>query len=408
MAVTDATVTKEKTPDVVKQTDWHLFFRGSDNIFINDLALRAKRSPTHGAILQSKATYTAGQGFQYLQNDEIIEPDQKLLDYTAEVNSNGDSLHWLFGKVAYDYIYSGNAYIEVVRGKEFTSLFYKDSTKIRVSNDKAYISAFWRDIKNEQTTDKRKPIESVDLWDGNVETKQKRFIIHIKNHVPEYDFYGLPEHLPVLKWADIEYKMVQFNLDMLKNGFFPSVAIDIVGTPPEGMTGQQYVEEIRDKLTDEGNNHKMFIQLVDDVAQATNITEFSSVKDGQMMELSGLAVDNIIAGHRWFPSLAGLAISGSLGSNQQIRNEYNIALKGVIIPQFQKPLERVFNNILKMVGFDVKVEVINVAPVGIEDRIEPKEVMTVNEQRELLGIETLEGQDVIKETQKGGMNGTNN
>jgi hypothetical protein len=202
--------------------------------------------------------------------------------------------------------------------------------------------------------------------------------------------------------------MVQFNLDMLKNGFFPSVAIDIVGTPPEGMTGQQYVEEIRDKLTDEGNNHKMFIQLVDDVAQATNITEFSSVKDGQMMELSGLAVDNIIAGHRWFPSLAGLAISGSLGSNQQIRNEYNIALKGVIIPQFQKPLERVFNNILKMVGFDVKVEVINVAPVGIEDRIEPKEVMTVNEQRELLGIETLEGQDVIKETQKGGMNGTNN
>lgn len=63
MAVSDANVTQEKQTKSEQQTKWYPFFKDSDNCYINDLALRAKRSPTHGAILQSKAVYTAGEDF---------------------------------------------------------------------------------------------------------------------------------------------------------------------------------------------------------------------------------------------------------------------------------------------------------------------------------------------------------
>jgi len=177
---------------------------------------------------------------------------------------------------------------------------------------------------------------------------------------------------------------------MFKNGFFPSAAIDIFGKAPDNMSDQQYVDKIKDSFTDEGNNHKMFIQLLDDPSQATKITEFSTVREGQFEELQRLATQSIISGHRWFASLSGLQTAGQLGSNQQIRNEYNIALKGLVIPQFQKPLLRMFNDLVKIAGFDYELGVMNVAPVGIEDKIEPKEVLTTDEQRALLGYEPLE------------------
>ncbi len=402
MAVSDANVTQEKQTKSEQQTKWYPFFKDSDNCYINDLALRAKRSPTHGAILQSKAVYTAGEDFLYFKDGEaesFDDLDERTRKYLKEVNAERDSLHWVFYKAAYDYITTGNAYIEVNRGKEFTTLFNQDSTKVRVSETDAYITAYWREIKNNaHYSTKDYPTEILPLWDNKLETTQKKFIIHLKNDTPEYDYYGLPENVQVLKWADIEYKIVQFNLDKFKNGFFPSVAMSVFGKAPEGMTDQKYVETIRDKFTDEGNNHKIFVELLDSPDMAAKITEFTSTKQGDFEELQRLATQNIITGHRWFASLSGVQTGGQLGSNQQIRNEYNIALKSLIIPQFQKPLLKMFNEILKIAKIDVELGIMNVAPVGIEDRIEPKEILSINEQRELIGYEPTDNDSTGQDT----------
>ena len=157
MTTVDAKPTVEKQPKSEQTTDWYLFFEDSKNIYINDLALRAKRSPTHGAILQSKAIYTQGQDFLYKVGNEektFDELDQKTQDYLQEINNNRQSLHWLFGKVAYDYIYSGNFYIEVVKSGDFTALFYMDATKVRINDTKAFVSAYWREILDDQNPNK--------------------------------------------------------------------------------------------------------------------------------------------------------------------------------------------------------------------------------------------------------------
>jgi hypothetical protein len=396
----DAKPTEEKQTKNEQTTKWYPFFKDSKNTYINDLALRAKRSPTHGAILQSKATYTGGQGFLFFKDDEPIakkDLDTKFKNYIRSVNRHNDTLHTLFGLGAYDYAYSGNHYIEVVKSDTYTSLFYQDASKVRVNDDTAFISAYWRDIENNPYYNKTDyPVEEVELWNGDINTRQKRFIYHIKNTTPEYDYYGLPEGVNALLWADIEYKIPQFNLDLFKNGFFPSIAMSIIGSnPPEGMTPQEYVEAIRDGFTGEGNNSKMFIQMVESLEQAAQVTEFNTTRDGQFTELQELATKNIISAHRWFPSLAGISTAGALGSNQQIRNEYNIALKSVIIPFYQKPLLGAYENLIRIAGFDYDLDIINVAPVGIEDNIDPKLVLTFNEQRKILGFEADETKEGI-------------
>ena len=145
LALQDVNKTQEKEQKSLKQTDWFPFFKDSDNIYINDLAKRAKRSPTHGAILQSKSIYTAGQGFAYSKEGEEIPEDNldaKFSDYINGVNDKNDTLHSLFGKSAYDLVYSGNVYLEVQKGKEFTSVHYVDASKVRVSKETAFISLF--------------------------------------------------------------------------------------------------------------------------------------------------------------------------------------------------------------------------------------------------------------------------
>lgn len=390
-SISSPNVPKEKTSERAKQdshTKWVNFFTDTDNIFPNDLAKRARRSATHGAVLRSKIIYATGQGFEYFINDEPTELED---DWTNDVDGERTSLHELYQQIQHNYISIGNAYIEVQRSGDSWFLFPHDATKIRLGKDrkKAYISAFWREIQlGEATT--LAPVKEIELWNGKVDTKQKRFLIHLKQTANEYDYYGVPEYVGVLQWADIEYRIPNYNLTRFDNGFFPSALITLKGNPPQGMTAQKFVEKVKDNFTGEGNNDKMFVQLVSDESQTADIFEFSGVKEGEFKELQELATSKIINGHRWFPELAGIQTAGKLSGAKEIRNQYEIALNSLIKPEFQNPVLKCFNTLLKMIGKQYTVEVINVAPVGLAEMIDPTKVLSINEQRALLGYEEQE------------------
>lgn len=399
--------TREETASSVENKDLKFipFFRSSNNVYINDIALRARRSTTHSAILRSKITFTCGQAFSYSTGETDVTPD----DWVNEVNNQRESLRDIFKMAGKDYITFANTYIEVVKSKNFTSLFAIDATKVRLSDDKksALISPFWRDIlnSNEKFDSELRAgrAKTVEMWDGKIDTKQKNFIIHIKQDASEYDTYGIPEHHSIYKWADLEYKTATYNLTRFKNGFMPSTMMTFFGTPPEGTTPTQFIEKVVDKFTDEGNNSKILAQLVDDVTQKPEIFEFSGTKDGEFLDLDRLATENIIKGHRWFPELAGIMVSGKLGGSQELRNQYDLALNTVVKPDFQEPLLNLFNTIAKIAGKPYEIGIINTPPVGISDQIDASKVLDTNEQREILGykpsteVEVKEKEDGISE-----------
>ena len=113
-----ASVTGVQTPNVTREninqrdtrSKWVPFFEGSNNIWVNDLALRKRRSSTNGAVLESKVTYSVGNKLLY-SDGEVIDLNPSQLDYSEGINSNDESLYEVYKMVQSDYIVFGNAYI---------------------------------------------------------------------------------------------------------------------------------------------------------------------------------------------------------------------------------------------------------------------------------------------------------
>ena len=168
-----------------------------------------------------------------------------------------------------------------------------------------------------------------------------------------------------------------------------------------GYTAQEYVDEIVNKFTGEGNNNKVLFQMLDSQEQKSSVQILDNIREGDFEKLHNLAVQNIITAHRFTPSLAGIATAGKLGSTQQVQSEFEIINNTVIRP-YKDKLLRVFNTLIKEAGFDIKLDVHTSSPVSVTSMIQPSEVMTINEQRQLLGLEPIEGKDVLqtKQTQQ--------
>jgi hypothetical protein len=414
--ITTPIVRQEKEPNIDIESKWVPFFQDSDNIYVNDLAKRARRSSTHSSIINQKITFTVGKEFCFYIDNKKVEYDnlpEDFKDWIEEVNPEGDSLRDVFQQMAQSFIITGNCYPHVKKSGNYVAIYNEDATTVRKSKDKktAFLSNFWRDILLDSTPTHQYPINSdLKFFDGK---ESKEYIIHLMRKTLEFNYYGLPDYVGALDWIDIEYRLSKYNIDKFENGFFPSVLIQMFGDVPEGLNAQQYVEKIKNGYTGEANNDKFIVELLDSPEQAAHIKEFERERDGEFMDLSQLATKNIITAHRITQSLAGLETSGKLGSNQQMRNEYDKFMNSVIIPDFQNPLLRCINSIIKRETkwSNIKISVLNVSPVGVSEEIDVNAVLTINEGRDLLGFEMIEdekGQDIINSNSDSNINKNNN
>ena len=392
--ITTPIVRKEKEPNIQIEQKWVPFFQDSDNIYVNDLAKRARRSSTHSSIINQKITFVKGKQFTFHDMDGNVIAYDDLPDdfkeWIAEVNPEGDSLYDVFCDWVQSYVITGNYYPHVKKSGDFVALYSEDATTVRKSKDKktAYLSNFWRDIRLNTTPTHEYPVYEIPFYDG---TMRSNYLIHGMRKYPEFNFYGLPDYVGALDWIDIEYRMSKYNIDKFDNGFFPSVLIQLFGEVPDGLNAQQYVDKIKEKFTGEANNDKFLVELLDSPEQAASIKEFERERDGEFLELSQMAVKAIITAHRITPSLAGLETAGKLGSSQQMREEYDKFMNSVIIPDFQEPLLKCLNKIIEReTNYGIKVGILNVAPVGNSEKVDVNGVITINEARKMLGMEELE------------------
>jgi hypothetical protein len=366
-------------------TDWVLYYGESNNIFPNDLAKKILKSGTNSGIINSKKTLTVGNGLKYTQDGEDYEPNDNENEYLEEINADGLSLEELYEKCALDWIAFGATYIEGVRKDNQVFYFHKDITQIRVGLKKngkqlVYLSPDWEDIKNSRHLSgyQKERMKTIEMYDGT--DTQKNFIIRITRDFPGLSYYGTPDYVAAVisGWVDINYRIGKFNI--------------MFGQEPEGMTAKEYVESIRDNFTGEGKNGKMIFQLLDSPEQAANIQILDRVQQGHFEILDGMADQQLITAHGWYRSLTGLAESGSLGNSQQIRNEFDLAMNMKVTPDYRRPLNRFFNKLLQLAGFDFQVGVRNLTPISLINDLDVNKCLTINEGRRLLGFDEIEGE----------------
>jgi hypothetical protein len=372
-------VTSEPTEDtkLKDSNEWVLLYSNGGkyrNLYLEQLALRMERSPTHAACLNKRYNYFIGQG--------LTTEDEAWLSKMASVNAYGESIQELIEKDIIDTDWSGNSYIEIVKVGSDYQFFHRRAQ-----------SADWTKAERQS---EYKPIfypkfpDYGDVKDPNNPSKKqkhKRAIIHYKSYDPRSVNYGRPHYVSAINDIDIEYRISKYNLDEFDNGFKADMVMTIFKDIKDENEFKEAKEELKSQHTGEGKNGGFIIEAVDSIdGKPAVIQKIDRTTDGQFLAEAERVQRNIIKAHGLTPSLAGVATAGQLGSSQQIISEFEIFQNTQIEPFHASKLRwytKLFNATVGAPREPLKIPIS--PPVSKVNGIDPKLVLEIEEQREEIG-----------------------
>lgn len=394
-----------------------------NNEVLDSLYSISQNSPTVAGIIAQKTAYTIAGGFiaipaannnplpsvRKINSLDVAEEDLLVLNnYLKSVNSQDQAAIDVVEDIALNLWSFGNCFLEVyiVNNKlqlRVLSTYLcrpRKAEKNKLYPTRVGVSEYWQDNYIEGIDVLEYPLyPNFENIDGAL-----RSILHLKFDSPNFYYWGRPDWLAGKIWGELEYRLAKYNQAKFENGFTPSAIISLFGMT-NSEEAQAVVKSMQSCFTSTGNNSKMFIQALRDETYKADVQILNNKDEGEFLALAQLAREQIITAHRWSIALSGQATAGSLGSNQQIRSEFDIVYNTVIRP-VQKLIARSLNSIfskafsLGLEGFDysnrIAVDLAKASPVSFSGDIKPEEVLTVNELREELGKQPLEGLDIIK------------
>ncbi|MAB51186.1 phage portal protein [Marinobacter sp.] len=354
---------------------------GKDNLFPQYLAELKRQSSTHRSVLAQKTTFTTGSGF-FTRNESLAE-------YIDDINADGESLKDVFKKLADDYFTYGNAYLEGVVYEGGINFYHKDAATARVSKNKKTV-CFHPDWTNYKKSPEKKQVIPV-----YPNIASSRFVVHYKDYESTFNFYGLPDYVASLEHIAIDYEIGKFNHTAFKNGFSPS-AIVTVNSDFGEAEAEKFVETAKETLTGSGNNSKiLFLVKNGEDSRGTDVQIISNKEDGDFLDLQKLTDQNIITAHRWQPALSGIVSSGKMNNTgSEIRIAYELAMSTVIKDTTNILLSPIKKVLSKELGLDTEdLQVVYEPPISFLSDLDPKQVLTINEQRMMLNKDLPEIED---------------
>lgn len=397
-------------------------FLSDDNYLISRIDFLSKSSPTLGAILASKSNMIVGGGLNiyeapnqtiikrlkkaFRQNVQDIDDIAQINEYLLNVDAGAD-FQDVLNKIARDYVTYGNAFLQLIRYKEtgaqklvlkHTPVAWARPKIVETGSIKKYIgvSSEFQAGQNEPTDTLDIPVypyfEAVETASGTYE----RSIIHLKDYQPNSYYWGLPDWISTNLYCEIEYRIARFNISQFENGFTPSAIVTMGGATTDPDETSKFVDYFVDSFTNTGNDSKVLFYMLENPDYNIDVNVLNQVKEGQFTELATIAAQQIVTGCNWSPALAGIQTAGQLGSNQQLRTEFS-KLQNMVVSPIQSLFEKqliapVLREAADFSSFSftgLGVELAKVSPISLAGDILPNEVLTVNEQREVLGYEPI-------------------
>lgn len=409
-------VPKEKTrQELEHNSNLYVPFLNDSNNLINQIFDVVQTSPTTRAILQQKQWMMMGDGFFTVPKRSILlqpatnqvsDADNALLDaYLSEINPERETVYDIWEKASADFAAFGNVFIEFTRTRVGGSFVFAQRHvpfaygRIRKMEAGQYQPTHVG-ISQKWDTNSTMPDDLIEypLYPQFEEINgAERSILHVKQNAVGLVYYGLPDWVSALIWGEMEYRTGKYNQSQFENGFSASAIIQFFAGGASEEEAEEILQRAKSALTGTGNNSKILMQVLSDEAARANVQKLSDDSEGRFLELTQLSREMIVTAHRWTMSLAGMGIGGQLGSNQQIRSEYEIVYNAVIKPMQNTLLYKWLNlsiqeaakwGVQVPTGVDLKVKA--GTPVSFLGDITPSEVLTVNEQREVLGYEQIE------------------
>ena len=354
---------------------------GDDNLFPQQLAELKRLSSTHRAILSQKTTFSS-QG--YITEDSLLE------EFIESCNANDESLAEVKAKAIDDLYTFGNAYLEIVKFEGGINIFHVDATSVRLhKNGKdAIIHPDWINYERRKTEGVKIPLYP---HEGN------RCLVHLKDYETTFQHYGLPDYIAGLEHCSIDFEIGKWNNTKFKNNFQPSAIIEITADMGDAEA-EELVALAQDKFTNQGgaeNNGKILFIVKNGDTTPANVTMIKDDQDASFPELQKLTDQNLITAHRWQPSLMGIVSGGKMNSTgSEIRIAYEIVLATVVksvSQKFDKCIAKLFKTYYNYASIDLTAKF--EPPISYLSDVDIKQVLTINEQRAILGFDEVEGGD---------------
>lgn len=338
-----------------KRVEAKEFWRwGADNNMPEALATLSRRSTAHRRILNDKADYISGKGFNY-------DATKPLLGEVVErVNGEGESLRQVLNKLAFDKMLFGNAFLEVVTDEShsFLSLYHHDATHCRVAKDSQHIILHhdWHNFRVAEA--KTLPLYPLfeQQSDGTV-----RSIIHYKDYEPMFLHYGVPQYIAGMNVSAIAYKTDRWNIARLDNSFQLS-GVMMIDNAVDSESEASELARIAEQRFAGKPGQVMFVIRNESSDDNSRFIPIESQNDGDWRDLHDQATSDIVVAHSWFRSLSGLDYSTGF-SAERILHEYEVALNTVILGEQSELLEPITDVMTSVLGIDCSsLEIINRPP----------------------------------------------
>ena len=341
----------------VNNKDYILY--GVKNDFPTILKNMMNTSSLHSAILKKKADMSAGKGF------ETASLEQK--NFVNNVNGS-ETLNEIVYKNAYDLaLYGGYCFLATWSKdkKSIARIQYIDWSKVRkvkeLEDDSEVairqtegvefyqISADWKQEKKE----KYKPeiVQGFSTQYNDVATQ----LVYVPMYRPgSEDVYPLPDYQACSTYIALDTEIASWHLNSVKNGFTPSMMINLVGVPSDEEM-KQFQRKLEDQYSGSANSSKVILTLSEDESQIPIITPLTlNDSDERYKDLANQVKEQIIIGHRASSTVVGVATAGKLGTSNEVI-EAEAMFQHNVIDQYQYLLETHYNRLMNFNGIDGEI-----------------------------------------------------
>jgi len=374
-----AAATEIESPEfkILNNRDYILY--GKKNDFPDILKEMMNTSSLHSAILKKKSDMSAGLGF------EANTSEQK--DFINNFNGS-ETLNEIVYKNAYDLALYGGYCFLVTWSKDKKSIArvqYMDWSKVRKVKeleddsevavrqtegvDFFQISADWTQERKE----KYKPeiVQGFSTKYNDVATQ----LVYVPMYRPgSEDVYPLPDYQACSTYIALDTEIASWHLNSVKNGFTPSMMINMIGVPSDEEM-KQFQRKLEEQYSGSANSSKIILTLSEDEAQVPIITPLTlNDSDERYKDLAQQVKEQIIIGHRASSTVVGVATAGKLGTSSEVI-EAEAMFQHNVIDQYQYLLENQFNRIMNLNGIEGEIllnESVTFKLDDVEEENEPK------------------------------------
>jgi DNA-binding Lrp family transcriptional regulator len=362
-----------KVPLFKERRDKDYILCGDDNLYPEYLTYLFNKSAKHNAILNSKAHYVFGEGYE---------------NGDTPINRIGETLNDIIRKAALDVEIYGGFRLEVIwdRAHRVSELYHVDYTTIRKGKDGGfYFAEEWKKFIREDE------IKYVPAFNPAEPVGSQ--IYAYDEYRPMMRHYPLPGYIGSNNYIETDIEISKFYLSSIRNGMMPSKMLQFyIGDP--GEEKKKEIEARFAKKFSGAENAGKFVMVFNPAGpdKKIEISDLSgSELDKMFVELNKTVQQEIYAGHGiTSPMLFGIKTEGQLGGSTELRMAYEIFQNTYAKPK-AKALDREVSYLMGFAAAPAEYELRPTDPIGwqIPDSV-IAQAYTPDEVRDLMGLEPID------------------